>query len=54
MQNFKKGDRVRVRSWEDMVKEFGVDKSPFLESLNIPYEPYIKTPFASLRRNRRG
>lgn len=23
--NFKVGDKVRIRSWEDMEKEFGVD-----------------------------
>lgn len=25
-QKFKKGDRVRVRAWEDMAAEFGVDE----------------------------
>ena len=50
MKKFNVGDRVRVRSWDDMKKEFGVEKSPFLESLNIPYEPYIKTPFGFFER----
>ena len=26
MQKFKEGDRVRVREWDDMAKEFGVKK----------------------------
>lgn len=25
-QKFKRGDRVRIRAWEDMVAEYGVDE----------------------------
>ncbi len=38
MQVFKKGDRVRVRSWDDMKKEFGEE---FYEDDN---EQFINTP----------
>ena len=48
MKKFKEGDRVRVRSWEDMAKEFGVKDISYLESLNIPNEPYINTPLSFL------
>ena len=48
MQKFKEGNRVRVRSWDDMEREFGLKNIPFLESLNIPYEPYISTPLGFL------
>ncbi len=48
MRKFKEGDRVRVRSWEDMEKEFGLKDISYLESLNIPNEPYINTPLSFL------
>ena len=44
MKKFKVGDRVRVRSWDDMAKEFGLKSIPSLEFLNIPSESYIDTP----------
>ncbi len=40
MKKFKEGDKVRVREWNDMVKEFEHDTTP--ETNNIEY---IHTPF---------
>lgn len=40
MQKFKKGDRVRVREWNDMVKEFEHDAVPETNDFE-----YIHTPF---------
>ena len=48
MQTFAVGDRVQVRSWEDMKKEFGLTENTYLDDLGIPYEPHIKTPFSFL------
>ena len=48
MQKFKEGDRVRVREWDDMVKEFGVKDILYLGSIHIPNEPYINTPLSFL------
>ena len=39
MQEFRKGDRVRVRSWNDMAKEFGVKGKNI-----ISHNSYIATP----------
>ncbi len=44
MRKFKEGDRVRVRSWEDMEKEFGMKKNPLFDDLGLPCAAYINTP----------
>ena len=47
MKKFKVGDRVRVRSWDDMVKEFERDTA--LETNDVIY---IHTPLGFLNNMR--
>jgi hypothetical protein len=37
--NFKVGDKVKIREWDDLVNEFGTDKNGCIGIKNTVYEP---------------
>lgn len=53
MKKFNVGDRVRVRSWDDMEKEFGMKKNPLLDDLGLPHAAYINTPLGFVESMKR-
>ena len=38
-RNFKVGDRVRIRNWDDMTKEYGLD---WEENIATPYYFFVQ------------